>query len=140
MSELDRPGSWFLEHLVFVDGDLVLDVVEATLGPWEPHPELPIEGPTRELLPEGQRLRVIFSDPVTWHVTDESYTTGGPEDKEAPTLRTYESSPFHEYVDAQLGWYAQVAGRRGTHYQLVTLDVVVDVLALEPPTIVTRPR
>ena len=77
---------------------------------------------------------------VTWHVTDESYAAGGPEDKEAPTLRTYESSPFHEYVDDKHRWYAEVAGRRGTHFRLVTLDVVMDVLALGPPTIVTRPR
>ena len=73
---------------------------------------------------------------MAWQCVDESYTMRNEDEERDDTsrLQVLTKSPYLDYVMANHGWHREVVGP-SAHYRLWTADEVLDVVALETPTV-----
>lgn len=136
---LDSHDSLFLEELcetaervlrILVAEGKIQDQIVCQLSDEIQVPARPVE-----VTPDSMRYRIVFSDYVAYAVRDESYAS--PDSSESfigNRLRTYSKSHFLTFTQVSTlarSWYPGPY----VHYQLVCVDHVIDVAALEEPII-----
>jgi hypothetical protein len=143
---LDEQGGashgWFLEGFVLRERAVTLVLAEGIAAD-EPTPlvigEHTLEGSRLvEVTTQSRRFRVVFQDVAAHQVIDESYTAWDEYEQLDGTdqIRVLSRSRFLDFIHAHHGWmFVMVDGLR--HYQVVTLDSVVDIVAAGEP-IITR--
>jgi hypothetical protein len=135
---LDTGGSWFLERLLFADG-IKIYIVE---GVKSAHPQtLNIAGIdlgtaySTDITDASRHCLVSFKEVLAYQVTSESLTTGDENDVgDTGVLRSYDRSAYQDFVRSS-SLIDSLRPGTYTHYRLVLVDDVVDVIAEREPTV-----
>ena len=136
---LDDARTWLLESL-FYTNELHATVVE--LIRCDASESLVVCGQTIEGLHAlassagSRRLTIRFSRIVAWQVVNESYTAFDESEQRDDDLilQTLTRSAYLNYVEANHGWFKDMAGP-AMHYRLWTENEVADVVSHEPPVV-----
>ena len=150
--ELDRE----LEYAPFMlslsdctDNELTVRIAPARVGEQREITELDepnaalrqILNRSRPLMPDEQRVyEITFDNYLIYQVGNESFCSGDPNSKYlGKFLRKYDSSPLLEHLgdftDAQILEDGTYYPREWTHYQVITLNHIIDVVSLGEPTV-----
>ncbi len=136
---LDKGYTWFLASLLYEDG-LTIQLVEGVrrespqdlkIGDFIIENTYPIE------TTEGSKQATVkFAIPVAWQLVDESYTSWDKTEvcDTKGFLQVLSKSQYLDFVNANHGWYKDVAGE-ASHYRLWTENEVIDVVSHDPPEI-----
>ena len=150
--ELDRG----LEYAPFMlslsdctDNELTVRIAEAYAG--EPCELTELDEPnaalrgilnrSRPLMPDEQRVyEITFDNYLIYQVGNESFCSGDPNSKySGKFLRKYERSALLEHLgdftDAQILEDGTHYPKEWTHYQIITLNHIIDVASLGEPTV-----
>lgn len=108
----------------------------------EPNPAIrELLSKSRPLLPNESRVFTItFERYIIYQVGNESFCSGNPNDKfSGRFLRIYESSALlnrlGEFSDAQILEDGTYYPGKWAHYEIVTLNHIIDVISLKEPTV-----
>lgn len=155
--ELDRE---IIEYAPFMlslsdsaDNELTVRIAPACVGEQsevtesdEPNAALrDILNRSRPLLPDEQRAyEITFDNYLIYQVGNESFCSGDPNDKFLGRfLRIYESSALlrhlGDFTDAQILEDGTYYPKEWAHYQIITLNHIIDVVSLSAPTVNVLP-
>lgn len=138
-TELDSGRSWYLERLWYAD-ELQLVVVEAFRSPEAESIQIgsrTVDGlHAIEIAGRSRRFTICFARLVAWQLVNESFTAFDNYEERDSTgfVQILTKSRYLDYVNANHGWYADVIGP-AKHYRVWTEDEVLDVVALDAPSI-----
>ena len=138
-SILDNAYELFLDTISYNE-KLVINVIEGIKAEEAEDLEFGeniIEGTYRvEPNENSRKFQIVFESPITWQVTDESYTSWDDyeirDDKNS--IQILEKSKFFDYIMKNHGWFEDVVGP-GKHYRILTLDQIIDVISCDVPII-----
>ena len=145
MHSLLDNKNWFLHGLEY-QGTLRVVVVEARTGERK---EEDYQDETNETLrkilqgsvpievhQDSMYARVVFERVVAWQAIDESYTSWDDYEirDDNSSLQVLSRSRYLEHINKHHGWYKDVVGL-AQHYRVLTYDEIIDVVAIEPPTV-----
>lgn len=154
--ELDKELEYtpFMLSLVDVtDNELTVRIAQAYAGEPrelngldEPNPALrDILNGSRPLLPDEQRVcEIRFDNYLIYQVGNESFCSGDPNERYSGRfLRVYDSSVLlahlGDFTDAQMLRDGTYYPKKWTHYRIITLNHIIDVVSLGEPTVNISP-
>lgn len=141
---LDDGQMWFLAFLGYRDRRLLMVVAEGIRSSEPESVEIPGIG-IRETYALGvtdgsRRVEIRFEGLVAWQCVNESWTLLDDYEQrdDGGKLQVLARSRYLDYVNASHGWYVDVVGP-AQHYRVWTENEMVDVVALEPPSLRIQP-
>jgi|TARA_B110000438_G_C15389759_1_gene468495 hypothetical protein len=133
---------WFLEKLDFKEAHLMLEVTEGIVASVSQDVSIDdtgtIEGARPiEVTDRSRRIRIEFSNVLTYQVTDESYAkpaSGKMEEVAGRILCQHTGSEYLEYVQ-QNSLIKHLVDDPVQHYSLNLADDIIDVITTANPSV-----
>ena len=139
-NQWDPSDCWFLNDLRYAGGELRVKFSQGMISPIPQDvaidPGVAVHD-AREIsiTPESPRLRIYFSNVLTYQVTDDSYGFGEPQEGVQKTfLSEHTASSYLTYVMKHT-IIQETIDQDPVHYSLALADDVIDVITAHPPNI-----
>lgn len=140
---LDDARMWLLDRIEYTDVlRLVLVemfVLDQNVDRTDDDPkvaEILADSRPIETTENSRRFMLVFDNPITWHVVDESLTNWDKTEISDDTgvIQKLSRSKYLEYVNQNHGWYESFFGNT-VHYRVCTANEVIEVMSCGGPPI-----